>query len=345
MSKPKVDDATDALLIIRRIAIDCDSELSAQAHGRPPSDKETLAVLSQSCRNVYEGAFPLVDRIKTALAAAQRAGPECPACGWQNDQEALDCEAAYERATGRKLEPGDREFLDFRAGWIAGHTRAALPAGPSETEVVNVDWEFAKAYRPDQPDNIEVDNHFYVAAGWYKSGWADAMKHVAAQPKAPSPSDDEPPECGCCGMVCYGDTCSGCGWERKAPSPTPGEEALEYIEEAFNCAEDSDYAECSDCGCVSPTPTLMHHKDCETARHLATLRAALPAQPQPMEIAPRDGTRILAAHGREWVVAFFADAGQGWRSIYGVCIEPTAWLPLPIVPTPPNAEPGERSGG
>jgi hypothetical protein len=125
VSKPKVDDATDALLIIRHIAIDCDSELSAQAHGRPPSDKETLAVLSQSCRNVYEGAFPLVDRIKTALAAAQPA-TECPACGWQNDQEAMDCEAAYEQATGRK--PGDREFLTFRAGWIAGHTRAALPA-------------------------------------------------------------------------------------------------------------------------------------------------------------------------------------------------------------------------
>lgn len=131
MSNPKVEDATDALLIIRHIAIDCDSELSAQAHGRPPSDKEALAGLSRSCRNVYEGAFPLVDRIKAALPAAQPAS-DCPACGWQNDQEALDCEAAYERATGRRLEPGDKEFLAFRAGWIAGHTRrAAQPKAPS----------------------------------------------------------------------------------------------------------------------------------------------------------------------------------------------------------------------
>jgi hypothetical protein len=65
-----------------------------------------------------------------ALAAALPAS-DCPACGWQNDQEALDCEAAYERATGRKLEPGDKEFLAFRAGWIAGHTRAAQPKAPS----------------------------------------------------------------------------------------------------------------------------------------------------------------------------------------------------------------------
>ena len=74
-----------------------------------------------------------LDVLRAALAAAQPAS-ECPACGWQNDREALDCEAAYERAAGRKLEPGDREFLTFRAGWIAGHTRAAQPKAPSLSE-------------------------------------------------------------------------------------------------------------------------------------------------------------------------------------------------------------------
>lgn len=67
----RVADALDALQIIKHIAIDCGSELSAQAHGRPPSSKEALVGLSRSCRNVYEGAFPLIDRIKAALAPTE----------------------------------------------------------------------------------------------------------------------------------------------------------------------------------------------------------------------------------------------------------------------------------
>jgi hypothetical protein len=97
----------------------------------------------------HDSTCPVTKRIsilRAALAAALPAS-DCPACGWQEDQEALDCEAAYERATGRKLEPGDREFLTFRAGWIAGHTRAAQPKAPSPTPgeveraLLKIEWE------------------------------------------------------------------------------------------------------------------------------------------------------------------------------------------------------------
>jgi hypothetical protein len=149
-------------------------------------DKNGVHVEVTEKRNNVTSVFKIPEEEWLAMRAALASAPPatiCSACGWQNDQEALDCEAAYERATGRRLEPGDKEFLTFRSGWIAGHTRAAQPAGPSE---------------------------------------------------------DEPPECGCCGMVCYGDTCSGCGWERKAPSPTrakrPREAGHRTLDEARESA-------------------------------------------------------------------------------------------------------------
>lgn len=40
--------------LLMRILVDCDSELSAQSHGRPASDKEELGALSHRCRTLYE---------------------------------------------------------------------------------------------------------------------------------------------------------------------------------------------------------------------------------------------------------------------------------------------------
>lgn len=39
---------------IRSVLVECDSELSAIAHGRPPSSKEELASLYSRCREIYE---------------------------------------------------------------------------------------------------------------------------------------------------------------------------------------------------------------------------------------------------------------------------------------------------
>jgi hypothetical protein len=99
---------------------------------------EALACLEGRLQvTVDDGLFEVADALAVLAAAVEDAerqpATDCPACGWQGDQEAMDCEAAYEKATGRKLEPGDKEFLAFRAGWIAGHTRAAQPKAPSPT--------------------------------------------------------------------------------------------------------------------------------------------------------------------------------------------------------------------
>jgi hypothetical protein len=226
---------------------------------------EALACLEGRLQvTVDDGLFEVADALAVLAAAVEDAerqpATDCPACGWQGDQEAMDCEAAYEKATGRKLEPGDKEFLAFRAGWIAGHTRG------------------------------------------------------------------------------------------KAPSPTPGEvdEAIRFFEEAVNCAEDSPYAECSDCGCVSPNATPMHHRDCETARHLATLRAALPAQGWRRESPTEPGFywRSWCRHvSLEKVAKCTGDDGWylGLVDEYGdeEPFEEGGWWMPASVPTPPHAEPGE----
>jgi hypothetical protein len=99
-------------------------------------DKNGVHVEVTEKRNNVTSVFKIPEEEWLAMRAALASAPPatiCSACGWQNDQEALDCEAAYERATGRRLEPGDKEFLTFRSGWIAGHTRAAQPKAPSPT--------------------------------------------------------------------------------------------------------------------------------------------------------------------------------------------------------------------
>lgn len=103
-------------------------EPAVQAPSPTPGEVERAFDLIRCAMPDYSDATQA--RISKAFATLRAALPasDCPACGWQGDAEYLDCEAAFEKATGRKLEPGDKEFLTFRSGWIAGHTRAALPA-------------------------------------------------------------------------------------------------------------------------------------------------------------------------------------------------------------------------
>jgi hypothetical protein len=234
-------------------------------------------------------AVAALREVQAGLTAAKPA-TECPACGWQNDQEAMDCEAAYEKATGRKLEPGDKEFLAFRAGWIAGHTRAAQPKAPSPA------IEFEPVDRP--------------------GGFVESLK-------APSPTPGE-----------------------VEPSPARVGEALAYLN---YYAFDS----------IPPSKTERMKTALETLE-AATLRAALPAQgwsrepkepglywcydldfktqPELMHVVKdygeaEDGTAgwYLAVADRYGEIEGPLDDYEGW------------WMPA-SVPTPPNAEPGERSG-
>lgn len=66
------------------------------------------------------------------------------------------------------------------------------------------------------------------------------------------------------------------------------------------------------------------------------LEAAAPEW-QPIETAPKDGTRVLVVEEGEYHVAWFVDApGAGWvhaADDYNIVMEPTHWQPLPPYPT------------
>ena len=69
----------------------------------------------------------------------------------------------------------------------------------------------------------------------------------------------------------------------------------------------------------------------------ATLRRHL--EPQPIESAPRDGTRVLAS-GRDWgtvIVCHFCESCEAWHPDYTdeENLTPNVWLPLPA---PANQE-------
>lgn len=55
------------------VLVCCDSELSAQSHGRPASAKDELSCLSRRCRKIYEGmkvsrnSTPMPIRIAEAI--------------------------------------------------------------------------------------------------------------------------------------------------------------------------------------------------------------------------------------------------------------------------------------
>lgn len=60
---------------------------------------------------------------------------------------------------------------------------------------------------------------------------------------------------------------------------------------------------------------------------------------QPIEKAPRDGTKILAHAPNEWAEVVYFDHGDGWCNDDGEWLEsfkPTHWMPLP--PPPPKDE-------
>lgn len=123
--------------------------------------------------------------------------------------------------------------------------------------------------------------------------------------------------------------------EAEAPSPTPGEveELLYHVESALKAYRKSTG--------VDDEPIL------------ATLRAALPARGWSfdMDAAPlnvqvllqmRLSYRPYADRDPDWQydVGYRTDHNNG-GFVHARAGNPVAWMPLP---TPPNAEPGERSG-
>ena len=70
----QIAEANLLLQHVRRLAVEADSELSAIAHGRPPSDKETLLRLSQSFRDLYEKRIPGANHHDWCANSA------CPTC-------------------------------------------------------------------------------------------------------------------------------------------------------------------------------------------------------------------------------------------------------------------------
>lgn len=57
---------------LRKVLLDCDSELSAQGHGRPASDSGTLRRMSQRCRDLYDGKDSLVNALRSLAAEVER---------------------------------------------------------------------------------------------------------------------------------------------------------------------------------------------------------------------------------------------------------------------------------
>jgi hypothetical protein len=287
----------------------------------------------------------LPDWRERCILAAQPKAPsptsDCPVCGWQSDQEALDCEAAYEKATGRKLEPGDKEFLTFRAGWIAGHTRAALTAGPSESEedsllLAGVATAEIANRMTDAVDAIEREHHCNEDCwkcggreGWHEKGCdfddlreIECLLWTAAVPgfKRPEKPAAQP----------------------KAPSPTPGE-----VERDLESLRLYAHGYADTCRSDAKRDHIKRRADA----YAANLRAALPAQGWTRESPTEPGFywRSWCRHvSLEKVAKCTGDDGWylGLVDEYGdeEPFEEGGWWMPASVPTPPNAEPGERSG-
>lgn len=106
-------------------------------------------------------------------------------------------EAAYFRALYKQARD-DAERAEMRANALESQIWHLRHPGYDEPDLSppiaaavpsDVDWEFAKAYRRDKPDGIEIDEHFNVSAAWFRCGWAAATK--AAQSETSGAS--EPP--------------------------------------------------------------------------------------------------------------------------------------------------------
>jgi hypothetical protein len=82
-------------------------------------------------------------------------------------------------------------------------------------------------------------------------------------------------------------------------------------------------------------------------RHARALKAEQQWQLQPIETAPKDGTRVLVTHEKEgwfYVAAFklqWSDLVRGdmttWWAWQNMRLDPTHWIPLPNPPEPTDA--------
>jgi hypothetical protein len=291
-------------------------------------------------------------------------------------------ESAFESAQAQTSR--DLDYISFTEGWRAA-LAAAQPAGPSATESVSRNTAEIIAQEIlltlDQDFGATVPNERWADAG---REVADTIQQRSAeyakavQPKAPSPSDAEKAakaEWNLKAAEEYIETLkTELSWEKEvvqvdlwerlaeaeralakqAPSPTPGE-----VERDVESLRLYAHGYADTCRSDAKRDHIKRRADA----YAANLRGALPAQgwskdpptkpgwywlysrtcthderPKLLSIEKLDGENDCGESG--WYLGVVDDYGDeepledyvGW------------WMPA-SVPTPPNAEPGERSGG
>ncbi len=99
---------------------------------------------------------------------------------------------------------------------------------------------------------------------------------------------------------------------------------------------------------IAVTCESEHDRTCKTLLTISALMDLVGQLEQPMDTAPRDGTRVLARDGHEWQKVFWGNAyGEGknapcyltWcidgtfdEEGYTITISPLCWLPMPGKP-------------
>jgi hypothetical protein len=279
-------------------------------------------------------------------------------------------ESAFESAQAQTSR--DLDYISFTEGWRAA-LAAAQPAGPSATESVSRNTAEIIA----QEILLTLDQDFGATVP--NERWADAGREVAdtiqqrsaeyakaVQPKAPSPSDAEKAakaEWNLKAAEEYIETLkTELSWEKEvvqvdlwerlaeaeralakqAPSPTPGE-----VERDVESLRLYAHGYADTCRSDAKRDHIKRRADA----YAANLRAALPAQGWTRESPTEPGFywRSWCRHvSLEKVAKCTGDDGWylGLVDEYGdeEPFEEGGWWMPASVPTPPNAEPGERSG-
>jgi hypothetical protein len=270
-------------------------------------------------------------------------------------------ESAFESAQAQTSR--DLDYISFTEGWRAA-LAAAQPAGPSATESVSRNTAEIIA----QEILLTLDQDFGATVP--NERWADAGREVAdtiqqrsaeyakaAQPKAPSPSEfryefspermlspsHDDSEC---------DVAAGSPKFLQAPSPTPGE-----VERDVESLRLYAHGYADTCRSDAKRDHIKRRADA----YAANLRAAQPAQGWvPIEqLTDRSKVVLLGRRHKSEPNALSDALGLSlWHNRLSIGSPddnvawpwddepPTHYCELPgDVPTPPNAEPGERSGG
>lgn len=354
---PEQQDAEDALTM-RHIAIDCDSELSAQGHGRPPSHREQLLALSRSCRNVYEGAEPLIDRVKKALApspASEGAGAGRLSDLVEEIDEQISSAVMCDTMSGGTADRLRARLEQMRELLAAQPKASPPPGGPTEEECIDAFREG----RSQPLTDVIADLKGKLASPPPTPG---EVEEVLSQLEADCADEDGCDFCEC-GPGKHHPNCHfsrlraalSRGGGQKQPAPREIEEALLFLEADFLVRYGPDeILQCSRCdGFASPEEhdgPVRHKTGCPVCRRIATLRAS--TRQQWSQRVPD-----VPGHVRIWGIYWLPNASQWcepFRLPRDLAIRSvseshsTVWMfwhqpEVPELPPPPAAEP--REGG